>query len=756
MGIFSESTPDFGTGRLQLRRDLRCSLQECSGQPYYLVEDPARSKFYRIGVREWAFVAQLSGGQTIPEALARSSAQLGADALTGAEAASLGQWLLSTQLAELKLDQGGAAGTTPAPNRLAGAAEWLNPFFIKIPLFNPDPLLARLLPWTWWLLTRPAVLVWLLVCLAGGQAVALHWNRFAEAASGVLAPDNWLYLIVAWIGLKTVHELFHGLVCRRFGGSVPRAGIVLILFSPVAFVDVTSAWRFRSKWHRIYTSAAGMYVEFFIAAVAALLWSRTEPGVVNQLCHNLVLMASVTTLLFNGNPLMRFDGYYIFTDLVEIQNLYPTGQQYVRYLGRRYVCGVRTAQPPRMATRAGLIRIYALASLVWRWLLYVSLALAAASLFHGAGLVLTILAVILWMAIPAVRLARYLCSASEPDRPSRVRFAGVLVGTAAVLGVVLALPWPGGVRAPAVVEYAPLTVVRTDGPGFVTQVCVEPGQVVSRGTLLAVLARPEIEVKLAELDLAIQKSLLKSRIHHNDHELDKYLVEERNRVALEEQRDELAKQVHRLKLRAPTAGRVVGRQLDALVGRYLEAGETLLTLGREESKELQVSVSQEDVDLLLDRIGELPRVRIKGQPGRVRQGTLARINPRATTVLPHDALAAPAGGPLAVKSVPKTEETAGDKADHFELLAPRFTAVVELSREDALQLRAGELALVRVASADATIGRYLFGTIRTWWRRKLEPQAVAQVNLSALPGVAAGHAPRELAKRPRSQLSHTW
>ena len=132
------------------------------------------------------------------------------------------------------------------------------------------------------------------------------WDRFTASAEGVLAPSNWFWLAAAWLMLKVVHEVSHGLACKKYGGSVRETGMVLILFVPIFYVDVTSSWRFRSKWHRIHTAAAGMYAELGAAALALLVWSRVDAGVLNHLLYNIVLMAGLMTLLFNANPLMRF------------------------------------------------------------------------------------------------------------------------------------------------------------------------------------------------------------------------------------------------------------------------------------------------------------------------------------------------------------------------------------------------------------------------------------------------------------------
>ncbi len=700
--------------RVRLRADVRCALQESQGKPYYQLEDPLNSRFYRLGIREWKLARQLDGERILRDILA--SMKDSEDALSTKEAVMLIRWLTQVQLATIEGDTSHPIFEAAAKAKRAGQV--VNPLFLRVPLFNPDALLTRALPWLVWTLTPGAFVAWCVFCLFALSRVLMHWDRFASSFSNILAPNNWLFLFLAWVLLKVVHEFYHGLICKKYGGAVPRCGLVFIMFSPIAFVDVTSSWRFRSKWPRIYTAAGGMYVEFFVASVAALIWVETDRPVIAQLCQNIIIMASVSAVLFNANFLMRFDGYYILTDLIEIQNLYTTGQQFIRSLSRRYLLGLPVTKPLGDTKRDWLIRIYAFASLAWRWIFYLGIILAAAVMFRGAGIVLAVLAVVLWLCIPAIKFIKFLCYGNDKEQPDRRRFFIITGTTTLVVLVILQLPWPGGVSAVGVVDFEPLAIHRVDSPGFVKAIHVRSGERVKPGQLLATLQNPETMLELAEIELSIEESRVRSRILHRDDDVVNYQVETKKRESLARQREELAQKVENLTIYASTEGRVIGRDLDTLVGQYLSTGTTVMAIGDEHKKHVELSVAQKDVDFFLRQLHTSPTVRIRGRSGVIREASLDRVNPRATRTLSHPALAAPNGGPLAVRAQDSKEGE--DKSSKYELVEPRFLASVNLPDAYELGLRAGQLAKARVRAAGESIGSHLLGTIRRWMNKKLD------------------------------------
>lgn len=707
---------------LTLRPDVSASLHESGGRPYYQVHDPLTSRYFRMGLREWNFARQLDGTKSLAQLIVASNAaseESGSrdQVLTPQDAISLGRWLVQSQLA--RSEKTSHPMFARAPRTGAKIPAWLNPAFIRIPLFNPDALLSKLGPFFYWTISPFAFVIWCLVGLMALSEIAVQWDRFSKPLATILAPDNWLYLLVVWIVLKVVHEFYHGLACKKYGGTVPTCGLMFILFSPMAFVDVTSSWKFRSKWHRIFTAAAGMYVELFLAALATLVWARSGDMLVEQICYNIITMAGISTLLFNGNFLMRFDGYYIVSDLLGLQNLYTGGQQYMRYLFRRYLLGVATKDPVTTAGIQGLaIRLYGPASLVWRISFYIGILFTATTMFAGAGIVISVIIGVLWLLLPTLKFLKYLVLDRGKEQPNRIRFAMITGSLLALLAALWFCPWPGGIVASGVVEYEPLQLVRAESPGFLRAWHVSPGQIVQAGDLLADLENDETRYELKDVQFELAKSEIRLRMFQQEEEYADRQVELEHFESLKTKERELTEKADSLKLRAPGTGRVIGRDLLSMNGRYLDSGETILAIGDEDTKSILVSVAQQDADFFLRQVGVAAHVRIKGRSLKLRGARLAKVNPRATKELTHGGLAAPNGGPLPVMMA---DDASGDDGEvsGLELVEPHFLATVELSPEQSRALKAGELARVRLFAKGETIGAHVTNTVRQWVAHQL-------------------------------------
>ena len=430
---------------LRLRPALRSDLifTPCGGDiPYYSVEDPLRGKFYRVGLAEYTLISLLDGRRTLEEVVHQAASLLRSEAFTEMETAAVVRWLHDAQLLEAR----GATMDAPPPaeQNVTSRLARRNPLVIRIPLVHPQDWFVRLEPVCSWLFSPWFVLCWGVIASSAVTCLIVQYERLVADGREIFYLDRGLWLGACWLALKLIHETAHGLACTRYGGSVRQAGVILVLFVPLAYVDVTSSWRFSSTWRRIVVAAAGMYVELVAATVAALVWCFTSPGTLNDLCFNLLFMAGVGTLLFNANPLMRFDGYYILSDLLGLPNLAGLGRMGLADLARRWLLGLPSRRLHLTRRERLFVTGYGLASWGWNLMVAASLIVGATLLLHGAGSVLAVAAVVLWWGLPAGRtcvgLLRQDGFSGAHRRRGLVRLSAAALAVAAVLAW-LPAPW---------------------------------------------------------------------------------------------------------------------------------------------------------------------------------------------------------------------------------------------------------------------------------------------------------------------------
>jgi putative peptide zinc metalloprotease protein len=717
----SYSVRDPTIALLKLREDLIFTPDISADPPCYAIEDPLRGKFYRVGIPEFTFISLLDGKTSITNALGLVARKLGRQAFSENEGLALCRWLLDCQLAHTaESAQAARLCKYAEKNAQRRLLEWINPLMIKLPLLNPNRLLTEIGPGFTWLLSRGFFLFWCVVCLYALYLLAIGWDCFSASAVVILDRDNWLYLALTWLMLKLLHELAHGLTCKKYGGSVPVAGISLLFLAPLAYVDVTSSWRFRSKWHRIATAAAGMYVELFAAAIAVIFWSNTTSGLAHNLALNVAVMVALNTLLFNGNPLVRFDGYFIFSDLLEIPNLYPCGQQYLIYLIQKYILGQKPPLPNWPPRKAATIKVYAVAALAWRVLFFLMLALALVGMFAHFGALLAFILLGFGWGIPLIRVIKLLVRNNfhQPVVKHQLITTWVSCLFLVILGAML-LSRPGTVHAPAVVEYAPLTIIRNTSPGFVREIRVSSGDLVETGQIIAILENQELSAELADIQLAFEQSALKGRMYYQEEQLGKYQVERANQEALEKRMAEIQNCIETLTVRAPVRGHVFSRNLESLEGCYLQAGNEIAIIGDEKAKELLIAVSQDDVDLFLAHLGKTVDVHMRAGAGEWFFARLVKVSPCGSAELPHPAFAAPAGGPLSVRIKSESQNRSERSGENYELLTPTFLVKAELQTEQSTVVHAGQVATVKFQSPGETVGGRIFKSAQNWIQQQM-------------------------------------
>jgi putative peptide zinc metalloprotease protein len=301
LATFSESWHRVAEKHLRLRRGVKVQRQMFRGERWHVIEDDLAGKYFRIRPQAWEFIARMDAGMTVEEAW-QQCMDLFPDTAPGQqECVNLLGQLYQANL--LDYEAGDAAELFRRQQKRQQRelrSKLLGIMFLRIPLLDPDRFLVRTLPVVGWLISVVGLLIWLGVVGAGLKTVADHWDALLAQGKSVLAPQNLGLFYVALILSKLLHELGHAYFCRKFGGEVHTLGLMLLVFTPVPYVDVTSSWSLRSRRQRVLVGAAGMIVELFVAALCAFLWARTSPGGVNAVCYNIMFITSVSTLLFNS------------------------------------------------------------------------------------------------------------------------------------------------------------------------------------------------------------------------------------------------------------------------------------------------------------------------------------------------------------------------------------------------------------------------------------------------------------------------
>ncbi|MEI6535691.1 MAG: hypothetical protein WCN98_10155, partial [Verrucomicrobiaceae bacterium] len=350
---FSESWHRLANQHLRLRPDVVLRRQNFRGERWYVVEDPISNHYFRIRPAAYDFLIRLGPDHTVDEIWNQCLERFPESAPGQQECINLLSQLYQANLLhyDLAADAEELFRRQKERRERELKARLLGIMFARIPMFDPDRFLKRILPWVGKFISPIGAVIWLVVVALGLKVVIDHWPQLLNEGRNVVEPGNLLLLYLGLIIAKVLHELGHGIFCKKYGGQVHTLGVMLLIFTPVPYVDVTSSWSLRSRRERVLVSSAGMIVEVFLAALVAQLWAHSGPGALHSVCYNIMFIASVSTVIFNINPLLRFDGYYILSDLLDVPNLHQRSLMQLKHLWKHFVFGIRQSRSPATARR---------------------------------------------------------------------------------------------------------------------------------------------------------------------------------------------------------------------------------------------------------------------------------------------------------------------------------------------------------------------------------------------------------------------
>jgi putative peptide zinc metalloprotease protein len=684
--LFSESWHRVAAQKIRLRPSVRVRKQFFRGDVWYIANDLYGDQFFRFRPEAWDFIARLDGTKTVEEVWQTCLDQKGDAAPGQGEAIQILSNLYQSNL--IVSDFPSDVVQLFERQQKRHAREWkarlLGIFFLRIPLFDPDVFLNRTLKFVRPFLSIFGALFWLgLVGSAIGVAVS-NWDALFERGQGALNPANLPILLVAFVLAKLVHEFGHGYAVKRFGGEVHVMGITFLVFTPIPYVDATAAWAFRERWKRIWVGSAGMIVELALAAVATFVWASTGPGLLNSWCFNLMLVASVSTILFNINPLLKFDGYYILSDLTDSPNLQSRGMQELGHLVEKYAFGGRHSQSPAGSRPDAVwLAVFGVASWCFRVYITYVIIMFVADRYLGLGFLAAVLTVVGLFVLPLYKGIKFLFT--EP-RIERVRTraylvtASVLIMCFLLLGV---LPAPRYFRAPGVLfaENAEFIVARSSGAVENFEAAPETALA---GTTMLRLSDPELPLRRRLLEAEREQLAAVERLQMAREGLGREVLRERRR-ANSIRMEELEEQEAAMEIRVPVDGRLSSLQPKEHFQRWIQRGEIVGESIPEGAWRFFAVVSQRDVNLLFEQEMRGVSLRFPGSAGQVVQPDGLQIVPGRQEYLPSPALGWRTGGPVRVRD---------DDPDGMRTAEPFFLVMLDVDAFGA-PLHHGRVGLAR-------------------------------------------------------------
>lgn len=655
----------------QLREHVQFYPQDYRGERWYVLSDLSSRRQLRFNSAAYAFIARLDGELDVDTAWRRAVAAQGEAALDQDEAIDILTQLFAVDV----LRSGLPAEATRFFERFAHEQNvrsknlLRNPLAIRIPLFNPNRFLEVTLPWLRPLFSRPAALLWLGVVSFAAVLALLNFAALSGASQRVLAPENLLLLLLSFVVIKAIHEFAHAYAVKMWGGDVTEMGLTVLVLAPVPYVDASSAWLFRDKHKRMLVGAAGMVAELLVAALALFVWLLVEPGMVRETAFNVLLIGGVSTLLFNSNPLIRFDGYYILQDWLEIPNLATRANRYYLYLIQRYGFGLTGQYPPVTAPgEQHWFVLYGLLSFFYRLFILVLIILFLAEHYLILGVALGAWAFMTQVVLPLGKAGVFLVKSPKlvSQRPRALLITSAIAGM--LLVFLCLVPLPLRTQVEGVVWVSDQAQVYAETEGFVEEVLFASGSTVKPGEVIARLRSPVLSKNLVKLTARQRELQLKSVGLEALQRVQSNMIKD-ELAALEAELLVLRQQEAALVIRSKVAGQLVWPDQEGLKGCHFEQGQLLAYVISPASLMVRALVPQSRIGLVKQGIKKV-EVRLSERLHEAIPVSILRSTSGGSTVLPSRALGAAGGGAIAVLRDDASGKTAAEHVFSVDLGLP--------------------------------------------------------------------------------------
>lgn len=695
--------------RPKLANHAQLIRQQHQHEQVFVLHNHLTGQFFRLSNNASHFAGLMNGQHSVAQLLELTNQQFPENTLSKDAAIALLEKLFRAEV--LQTETGTQAATYFSPIDNGDKHPWLaklsNPLAVKIPLFNPDNVLRLCNPFMQRIFTPMGGAAWLLIVGFACLLTLTHWAEIrADESVSFLSPDNLLLLGLAYPLVKLCHEFAHGFAVKKWGGTVQEAGIILLALLPVPYVDASAAYTFEQRMPRIIVSAAGILAELFCAALALFIWLASSQGFVHSFAYNIMLIGSLSTLVFNANPLLRYDGYYILTDLIGIPNLAPRAHRYIKYLFQYHILKITSLTAPSMTTREQLWFIgYGIVSKIYKIALIFVIILFIAQSYPYIGLFIACWACIALIIIPLLKQLSFLLLSPLLNR-KRARAIFMTCGFIATSVLLLfVVPFPLSTVTLGVVIPPEATELRAEGDAQITELLATPHSSVTKDQALILTNDPFLPAQLKVMTAKLTELSLRQQALLGSQQQVKIQIMTDEIKLLQKELARKQEQADALTIRSPGDGTFMLDQPKDLVGQFVKQGQRVGYVTNLSKPTVRAVLQQSEIGLIRTGVKSVG-VRLTQDLGREIPARIIQQVPGAMQILPSPALGPLGGGPFATRP---QDETGLETAETI--------FIVELALDIALA-QLGQRAYVRFEHASEPIGKQWLRKFRQLFLRK--------------------------------------
>jgi putative peptide zinc metalloprotease protein len=657
---------------LRMRPDLSARRHQYHGQSYWVVKEPIGLNYYRFHEEEYAILCMLDGYSSMESIKERFESEFVPQKINYSD---LQQFIGMLHRSGLVISQASGQGYQLKTRRdQKTRREWLgrmsNVFAVRWRGIDPERILNRVTVYVGWFFSWITVLCVCLFAISALTLVMVQFDKFVARLPTFhqfFGSHNWVYMFTTMAVVKVLHEFGHGISCKRFGGECHEMGFMLLVFTPALYCNVSDSWMLPNKWHRVAIGAAGMYVEMFIASLATYIWWFSEPGLLNQLALSMMFVCSVSTLLFNGNPLLRFDGYYILMDIVEIPNLRQKSTEILKRFLTQVCLGIEQPENPFLPQGNRFVfGLYTVAAVIYRWVVVFSILMFLNMVLEPYGLkvlgrIIGCLGFFGLIVQPIWQLGKFFYTPGRMNRVKRHRLVATVATVVAVILLVCWVPLPYHIKCTVRIVPREVSLVESGEPGTVIsrpvyaavpcrleECWVKPGTQVEANELLARGINRDLDLQVLKAESRLLETRLQLQTLYKQRGVDPDAADQIQQVletiqSLEEQVLELKQNQARLEIRAPIKGTILppvqrktppsgdgrlrsweGSLLDPVnLGAFLNANDMVCVVGDPQQLDAELIIDQADIELV--KIDQSVEIQLELHPSKIYHSKIRKL-----------------------------------------------------------------------------------------------------------------------------------